>query len=754
VLAAGTYNITLTTSQGGSQNVTINAVSGTAVGCPTGANSGTVNSVAQSAGNGATLLFPACTYNWTSSIAIPSNQRWVGIPGQSIFDAGGIQLTDTSACGDDEMVCGFNAGTTGVTIANLTFRNYGWNTGNMPPTCDPQANTCPFRGFAIATNNGWTVQNSVMREMELAASTAQISAGGTISYINNLFYNMGYQGVGSGSGSIGGAATINMIGNEFGFMNIYTDASCDGSGNKFLIDDVIINHKYNYYHDVDGPGFWADSYNNQTYNLIGNTFERIGTDGIYLEQQHSQTADIGFNVFDHNGDGSRRTAYNSSCGGEGQAWQAFRLDGSANANFHDNNISVWNVTKPGGPFAFSDEIGNGSGNVGGNVLQNNTVNFNYGSNSDANGAWGWNTTTESTNGSSSNGNHYHLSGGNVNTDLHWYWFNQGDTPQTFSAYQSSGQDSSSTIDTTMAPANGCLHVACAVNPVGPGGVQQTQVATKAIQNMILSNNTFTPNVANGAVGTVSVTMSDGSAFSGTLSIAGANSGGFHLSGNTLEEKASGGTPAGSYSDFNIVATQSGASNSPQRISPTVSGVAEAPFGGTVRSITNRIQAEDFDLGGYGVAYHAADACGMGIDTTYGPDRLNVYPTADPDGASNLKVGCNQAGDWHNYSITAPSNGFYTLSMRVANTTAGSTYHVAIDGVSAVQGIAVPNTGDYDAFATVTSAPFALTAGQHVMQIVLDTGSTGGFGGDFNWMQGTLVKSGTGSTKNIDITVTH
>ena len=186
----------------------------------------------------------------------------------------------------------------------------------------------------------------------------------------------------------------------------------------------------------------------------------------------------------------------------------------------------------------------------------------------------------------------------------------------------------------------------------------------------------------------------------------------------------------------------------------MTGVVEAPFGGTARSITNRIQTEDFDVGGYGVAYHTTDACGIGIDTAYGSDRLNVYPTADLDGASNLKVGCYQVGDWHNYTITAATTGSYTLNLRVANIEAGATYHVAIDGATVVKGIAVPNTGGYDTFATVTSALFGLTAGQHVMQIALDAAGPSSFGGDFNWMQGTLVKAGAISTKNVDINVTH
>jgi hypothetical protein len=214
------------------------------------------------------------------------------------------------------------------------------------------------------------------------------------------------------------------------------------------------------------------------------------------------------------------------------------------------------------------------------------VNFNYGSNGSPDGAWAWNTSGEDTSGSSSTGNHFHLSGGNVGSDVHWYWFNQGNTPQTFASYQSSGQDASppSTIDTTTVPALGCLHPGCSTNPVGAEGLPLTGPGPLTIQSINLSNSTFTPNVANGPVGTVSVTMSDGSAFSGTLSITGTNSGGFHLVGSTLEEKAAG-TPAGTYHDFNIVATQPSAVNSPQQISPTVTGGIniEAPFSSTPRS---------------------------------------------------------------------------------------------------------------------------------------------------------------------------
>jgi Carbohydrate binding module (family 6) len=255
---------------------------------------------------------------------------------------------------------------------------------------------------------------------------------------------------------------------------------------------------------------------------------------------------------------------------------------------------------------------------------------------------------------------------------------------------------------------------------------------------------------------VSVTMSDGSTFSGTLSITEANSGGFHLSGNTLQEKASGGTPPGTYHDFNVVATEANISNSPQQVSPTVTGVVEAPFGGSARPITNVIQAEDYDLGGQGVAYNTTETCGAYPSDSYrgvAGDGVNIDTTSDA-GGGGYKLGCNKAGDWHNYTITVSATGTYTLNMRTANIEAGATYRVAIDGAIVVSGIAVPNTGSYDTFATVTSKQFGLTAGQHVMQIVLDAAGSSGYGGDFNWVQGTLVKAGAIGAKNVDIIVTH
>jgi len=103
---------------------------------------------------------------------------------------------------------------------------------------------------------------------------------------------------------------------------------------------------------------------------------------------------------------------------------------------------------------------------------------------------------------------------------------------------------------------------------------------QSIASIGLSNTQFTPGTANAVVGAVSVTMNPASpAFSGTLSLAGTNSGGFHLSSTTLPSNllaSSSGTAGANYSDVSIVATQSAASFSPGSYSPVLTPTTTVP----------------------------------------------------------------------------------------------------------------------------------------------------------------------------------
>jgi Carbohydrate binding module (family 6)/Chitobiase/beta-hexosaminidase C-terminal domain/Fibronectin type III domain len=135
-------------------------------------------------------------------------------------------------------------------------------------------------------------------------------------------------------------------------------------------------------------------------------------------------------------------------------------------------------------------------------------------------------------------------------------------------------------------------------------------------------------------------------------------------------------------------------------------------------IPGTIQAEAFDTGGEGIAYHDTDTANSGgaFRTTEGVD---IKTTTDTGGG--YAVGWMNTGEWLKYTVNVTTAGTYTLTARVATPYAGKSFHIEIDNVNVTGPLTVPVTGAWDTtWATVTKTGFTLTAGQHVMRFVADT----------------------------------
>nr|WP_246462763.1 carbohydrate-binding protein [Pelagicoccus albus] len=88
---------------------------------------------------------------------------------------------------------------------------------------------------------------------------------------------------------------------------------------------------------------------------------------------------------------------------------------------------------------------------------------------------------------------------------------------------------------------------------------------------------------------------------------------------------------------------------------------QSPYSGSALSISDVIQAENFDLGGQGVAYHDTDASNNGgLYREEGPD---IQYSWDEDETPSL--GWFSSGEWTEYSVDA-APGIYTLKVRVAS----------------------------------------------------------------------------------------
>jgi endonuclease/exonuclease/phosphatase family metal-dependent hydrolase len=200
---------------------------------------------------------------------------------------------------------------------------------------------------------------------------------------------------------------------------------------------------------------------------------------------------------------------------------------------------------------------------------------------------------------------------------------------------------------------------------------------------------------------------------------------------------------GAVGNFNSMAFSTGGSSS----SSSSSGLS--PYSGTPAAVPGTIEAENFDNGGEGVAYH---------DTTSG-NNGGVYRSTDVDVESSsdggYDIGWAAAGEWLNYTVNVANSGSYTVQLRVASNN-GGTLHVGFNGSSSVwKSVSIPSTGGWQAWTTV-NVPVTIGAGTQQLTVLFDTGgvnlnsigvasgSAGGSGGS----GGSGGGGGTATTINV------
>ncbi len=170
---------------------------------------------------------------------------------------------------------------------------------------------------------------------------------------------------------------------------------------------------------------------------------------------------------------------------------------------------------------------------------------------------------------------------------------------------------------------------------------------------------------------------------------------------------------------------------------------QEPFNNTAHSIPGKIEAEEYDLGGEGLAYHEANANGNQGTGTFRDDEVDIEVCTDAGGGFNL--GYTLTGEWLEYMVDVASTGLYDLDLRVAKDGDGGVFHIEMDGVDITNAITVPNTGGWQVWETVTLKDINLTAGAHVMRIVFDSDYT-----NLNYVTFSDLITGTSSLSDFQI----
>lgn len=156
-----------------------------------------------------------------------------------------------------------------------------------------------------------------------------------------------------------------------------------------------------------------------------------------------------------------------------------------------------------------------------------------------------------------------------------------------------------------------------------------------------------------------------------------------------------------------------------------------PYNGTPATIPGTIEAENYDLGGEGVAYHDAEAenkAETANGRTYRDDNgVDVEVSAD---LATVSIGYTNADEWMNYTVNVTEAGNYDFDFQVASGGATGGASIKLQLVSADTG-AVTDLGETGDFAntggwgTFTSAPITgvnLAKGINTLRVYFTGGS--------------------------------
>ena len=155
-----------------------------------------------------------------------------------------------------------------------------------------------------------------------------------------------------------------------------------------------------------------------------------------------------------------------------------------------------------------------------------------------------------------------------------------------------------------------------------------------------------------------------------------------------------------------------------------------PFGGTAPVVPAKIEAENYDVGGEGVAYHDVEKNNIGLG--YRPDE-----GVDLEGANDggFDVYWIVAGEWIEYTIEVTEEGEYDIIPYVSTVPGFGNFTLFVDNVDVSGRRNVLHTGGWQSWKPIKIKNVPLTVGTHILRYEFDSDSDKkGWLFSFNYMQ--------------------
>ena len=145
----------------------------------------------------------------------------------------------------------------------------------------------------------------------------------------------------------------------------------------------------------------------------------------------------------------------------------------------------------------------------------------------------------------------------------------------------------------------------------------------------------------------------------------------------------------------------------------------SPYQNTAATLPGTIQAENFDNGDEGQAFHDSDTSNSGTSYRTGTGGVD-YVT----GGSGYVIGYTNVGEWMEYTVDIKEGGVYAYEAYVSSGTTGSAFSIGLvenDEVKKLCDVSAPQTGNnvWDTYTWVKGRLILpLEAGRHVLRITI------------------------------------
>jgi uncharacterized delta-60 repeat protein len=164
--------------------------------------------------------------------------------------------------------------------------------------------------------------------------------------------------------------------------------------------------------------------------------------------------------------------------------------------------------------------------------------------------------------------------------------------------------------------------------------------------------------------------------------------------------------------------------------PTDPQAGQGPYFPAPAKDGDRVESENFDKGGEGVAYHDLEPSAFGDSPYRLGEGVDLQNTTDTGGGVN--VGFIRAGEWLEYTMDFTQSGPFDLNVRAASQGQSGTFRVLVDGQ--VVATFSMNGAGWQSYQTLKKTGVNVAAGRHVVRFeAVSVGATG-YTANLNWFE--------------------